>query len=108
VICASRTASGIDLQTLSGQAMTMLEQIRESSSQLGLGTVPAVTLHAERGILSFLHKGELCLLVLHADRGFVPGVRERLQDMMGHLADARPALPDGETSRSRDPKSMDP
>jgi hypothetical protein len=30
--------------------------------------------------------------VLHTDRGFVPGVRERLQEMLGHLSDARPLL----------------
>lgn len=93
VLCASKTASGIDLQNLSGQAMTMLSQIRESSVKMGLGSVPAVTLHADQGVISFLHNGELCLLVLHADRGFVPGVRERLQEMLGHLSKARPALP---------------
>ena len=92
VVCASQTPTGLDLQTLSGQAMTMLAQIRESSSNMGLGAVPAITLHAEQGALSFLHNGELCLLVLHADRGFVPGVRERLQEMLGLLSDARPAL----------------
>ena len=95
VLCTSNTAAGIDLKTLSGRAMTMLGQIRESSASMGLGAVPAVTLHAEQGALSFLHNGELCLLVLHADRGFVPGVRERLQEMLGHLTDARPALPGG-------------
>lgn len=95
VLCTSNTAAGIDLKTLSGQAMTMLGQIRESSASMGLGAVPAVTLHAEQGALSFLHNGELCLLVLHADRGFVPGVRERLQEMLGHLTNARPALPGG-------------
>jgi predicted regulator of Ras-like GTPase activity (Roadblock/LC7/MglB family) len=93
VICASKAPSGTDLQTLSGQAMTMLSQIRDSSEKMGLGAVPAVTLHADRGVVSFLHRGELCLLVLHADRGFVPGVRERLQEMLGHLSEARPALP---------------
>ena len=96
VVCASQTPTGIDLQTLSGQAMTMLAQIRESSSNMGLGAVPAITLHAEQGALSFLHNGELCLLVLHTDRGFVPGVRERLQEMLGHLSDARPLLTDGD------------
>ena len=92
VLCTSNTTAGLDLKTLSGQAMTMLGQIRESTANMGLGAVPAVTLHAEQGALSFLHNGELCLLVLHADRGFVPGVRERLQEMLGHLKDARPAL----------------
>ena len=93
VICASKAPAGTDLQTLSGQAMTMLSQIRDSSEKMGLGSVPAVTLHADRGVVSFLHRGELYLLVLHADRGFVPGVRERLQEMLGHLSEARPALP---------------
>jgi hypothetical protein len=78
--------------------MKMLSQIRESSSQMGLGSVPAVTLHADQGIVSFLHDGELCLLVLHADRGFVPGVRERLQEMLGLLVKARTALPEKTTA----------
>lgn len=96
VICASETPAGMDLQFLSSQAMTMLAQIRDSSITLGLGAVPAITLHAEQGALSFLHNGELCLLVLHTERGFVPGVRERLQEMLQHLANARPALSQGE------------
>jgi len=91
VICASKAPVGTDFQTLSGQAMTMLSQIRDSSEKMGLGAVPAVTLHADRGVVSFLHQGELCLLVLHADRGFVPGVRERLQEVLTHLSEARPA-----------------
>jgi predicted regulator of Ras-like GTPase activity (Roadblock/LC7/MglB family) len=106
VISASNTSAGVDLRTLSGHAMKMLSQIRESSSQMGLGSVPAVTLHADQGIVSFLHDGELCLLVLHADRGFVPGVRERLQEMLGLLVKARLALPErspaAETRGSRD------
>lgn len=101
VLCTSNASTGIDLRTLSGQAMTMLAQIRESSAVMGLGAVPAVTLHAEQGALSFLHNGELCLLVLHADRGFIPGVRERLQEMMGHLSEAKPALPSPGESESR-------
>jgi len=92
VVCASYPTTGLDLQTLSGQAMTMLSQIREASEKMGLGAVPAVTLHAEQGALSFVHKGELCLLVMHADRGFVPGVRERLQEILDHLSNAK-ALP---------------
>jgi predicted regulator of Ras-like GTPase activity (Roadblock/LC7/MglB family) len=96
VLSASKTHAGVDLQSLSGHALTMLSQIRDSSSRMGLGAVPAVTLHADQGVVSFLHKGELCLLVLHAERGFIPGVRERLQEMLGHLAEARPALPGAE------------
>lgn len=99
VACASNTPAGIDLPALSKQATIMLSQIRDSSAQMGLGSVPAITLHAEQGILSFLYHGELCLLVLHADRGFVPGVRERLQEMLGHLTSAK-ALPGGASAQS--------
>ena len=98
VVCVSNTPAGIDLQTLSSQAAAMLSQLRESSSQMGIGAVPAITLHAEQGVLSFLYQEELCLLVLHADRGFVPGVRERLQEMLGHLATAT-ALPEGSATQ---------
>jgi predicted regulator of Ras-like GTPase activity (Roadblock/LC7/MglB family) len=98
VVCASNTPAGIDLQTLSSQATAMLSQLRESSSRMGIGAVPAITLHAEQGVLSFLYQEELCLLVLHADRGFVSGVRERLQEMLGHLA-AATALPEGSTTQ---------
>lgn len=98
VVCASNTSPGIDLQTLSGQAMTMLTQIWESSSKMGLGNVSGVTLHVEQGALSFLHNNELCLLVLHADRGFIPGVSERLQQMLYHLARAE-ALPSGSSAQ---------
>lgn len=92
VLCAPNVSPEVDLRTLSTRAMTMLAQIRESSEGMGLGSVPAVTLHAEMGALSFLHHGELCLLVFHAGHGFVPGVRERLQEVLGHLARATPAL----------------
>ena len=92
VLCAPNASPEVDLRTLSNRAMTMLAQIRESSEAMGLGAVPAVTLHGELGALSFLHHGELCLLVFHAGHGFVPGVRERLQEVLGHLAGATPAL----------------
>ena len=78
--------------------MTMLTQIRDSSEKMGLGAVPAITLHADQGVLSFLHQGKLCLLVLHADRGFIPGVRERLQEMLCHLSAAK-SLPNGPSSQ---------
>lgn len=98
VVCSSSVPAGVDLKSLSTQATTMLAQIRESSSKMGLGAVPAITLHAEQGVLSFLYHGELCLLVLHADRGFVPGVRERLQEMLGYLSNAK-ALPSGASAQ---------
>jgi predicted regulator of Ras-like GTPase activity (Roadblock/LC7/MglB family) len=92
VVSASNIPEGIDLRTLSREAMTMLSQLRDSSATMGLGGVPAITLHGEQGVLSFLYQGKICLLVLHADRGFLPGVRERLQEMLGHLSSAKSVL----------------
>jgi hypothetical protein len=54
--------------------------------------VPAVTIHAEKGPITFFHQDDLCLLVMHKDRGFVPGVREKLQKVVEHLAQLNPAL----------------
>ena len=85
VLCTSDSPAGYELRTLSGQAMTLLTGIRASSVGMGLGTVPAVTLHADGGALSILQEGNLCLLVMHAGRGFLPGVRERLQELIHHL-----------------------
>jgi hypothetical protein len=85
VLATSDSPAGSELRTLSGQAMTLLTSIRSSSVGMGLGSVPAVTLHADGGALSILQEGELCLLVLHSGRGFLPGVRERLQEVLHHL-----------------------
>ena len=85
VLCTSDSPAGSELRTLSGQAMTLLTGIRASSVGMGLGTVPAVTLHADGGALSILQEGDLCLLVMHSGRGFLPGVRERLQELIHHL-----------------------
>jgi len=85
VLCTSDSPEGRELRTLSGQAMTMLSQIRSSSASMGLGSVPSVTLHAEAGVLSILQERDLCLIVLHSGRGFLPGVRERLREILHHL-----------------------
>ena len=53
-----------------------------------------MTIHAE-GPITFFHQDNLCLLVMHKDRGFVPGVREKLQKVVEHLAQGDPALVPG-------------
>ena len=73
--------------------MTLLSQIRSSSASMGLGSIPSVTLHAEAGALSILQERDLCLIVLHSGCGFLPGVRERLREILVHLPSALP-LPD--------------
>jgi len=63
--------------------------MRASSAKMGIGAVPAVTVHSEKGPITFFHQDDICLLVLHKDRGFIPGVREKLQGVVDELAKAK-------------------
>jgi len=98
VLASHNVPESIDLVSLSAHALEMLAAMRQSAARMGVGAVPAVTIHAEKGPITFLHQDDLCLLVMHKDRGFVPGVREKLQLVVEHLSQANPALPAG-TSR---------
>lgn len=92
VIAAHNVPVHVDIVSLSANATEMLRAMRESSARMGVGDVPAVTLHTEKGVISFFHSGELALLVFHKDRGFVPGVREKMATALGELSKARLAL----------------
>ena len=92
VIASHNVPESIDLVSLSAHALEMLAAMRQSAARMGVGAVPAVTIHAEKGPITFFHQDDLCLLVMHKDRGFVPGVREKLQKVVEHLAQSRPAL----------------
>lgn len=93
VIAAHNVPSHVDIVSLSANATEMLRAMRESSARMGVGAVPAVTLHTEKGVISFFHGDELALLVFHKDRGFVPGVREKMTAAIAELSKARLALP---------------
>ncbi|HEY5813219.1 MAG TPA: hypothetical protein VIT23_11280 [Terrimicrobiaceae bacterium] len=86
VLASYNVPDSIDLVSLSAHALEMLDAMRQSAARMGVGAVPAVTIHAEKGPITFLHHEELCLLVMHKDRGFVPGVREKLQQVVDHLS----------------------
>jgi predicted regulator of Ras-like GTPase activity (Roadblock/LC7/MglB family) len=92
VIASHNVPESIDLVSLSAHALEMLAAMRQSAARMGVGAVPAVTIHAEKGPITFFHQDDLCLLVMHKDRGFVPGVREKLQQVVEHLAQSTPAL----------------
>lgn len=92
VLAAHNAPPHLDLISLSAHATALVEAVRSSALKMGLGEIPAVTIHSERGPVSFFHARGLSLLVLHADRGFVPGVRERLRDALRALADSPLAL----------------
>jgi hypothetical protein len=93
VVSSYNVPESIDLVSLSAHALDMLAAMRKSATQMGIGAVPAVTIHSEKGPITFFHQSDLCLLVLHKDRGFVPGVREKLQQVVEHLSRAKLALP---------------
>jgi predicted regulator of Ras-like GTPase activity (Roadblock/LC7/MglB family) len=94
VLASQNVPESIDLVSLSAHALEMLAAMRQSAARMGIGAVPAVTIHAEKGPITFFHQDDLCLLVMHKDRGFVPGVREKLQKVVEHLAHGDPALAD--------------
>ena len=92
VLASHNVPESIDLVSLSAHALEMLAAMRQSAARMGIGAVPAVTIHAEKGPITFFHQDDFCLLVMHKDRGFVPGVREKLQKVIEHLAQGDPAL----------------
>jgi len=95
VLGSHNVPESIDLVSLSAHALEMLAAMRQSAARMGIGAVPAVTIHSDKGPITFFHQDDLCLLVLHKDRGFVPGVREKLQQVVEHLSEANLALPVG-------------
>jgi len=88
VISSAKVPDHIDIVSLSAHAVEMLRNMRSSSAKMGLGSIPAVTIHSEKGLISFFHHDQLCLLVMHKDRGFIPGVREKLSATLAGLASA--------------------
>ena len=93
VIASHNVPENLDLVAMSSTASKMLAAMQESSSQLGIGAIPALTLHTERGPLSIIQNNSLTMLVTHADRGFIPGVREKLTAALSELSHAPLALP---------------
>lgn len=95
IVASHNVPDGVDLVSMSAHAADMLQAMRDSSARMGVGTVPAVTLHTEKGVISFFNREDLTLLVFHKDRGFVPGVREKMAAAIGELTKARLTLPVG-------------
>jgi len=93
VLASHNVPDSIDLVSLSAHAVEMLSGMRASSAKMGIGAVPAVTVHSDKGPITFFHQDDLCLLVMHKDRGFIPGVREKLQQVVEELSRANLPLP---------------
>jgi predicted regulator of Ras-like GTPase activity (Roadblock/LC7/MglB family) len=101
VIASHNTPDSVDIVSLSAHALEMLKAMRGSAAKMGIGAVPAVTVHSEKGPITFFHQDDLCLLVLHKDRGFVPGVREKLQQVVNELGRAQLPVPVGKKALGR-------
>ena len=93
VVSAHNLPEGFDPVSLSATATRMLEAMGDSASQLGIGEVPALTLHTASGPLSVVRQGALSMLVVHDNRGFIPGVREKITAALFEMARAPLALP---------------
>ena len=85
-IASHNVPENVDLVSMSSYAEEMLQAVRKTSARMGVGSVTAVTLHSEKGVISLFQGEELTLLVFHKDRGFTPGVREKLATVLCELA----------------------
>jgi hypothetical protein len=93
VVASHNIPEGLDIVSLSSNAAAMLRAMHDASADMGIGEIPAVTLHTARGPLSIFQKEHLAMLVFHGDRGFVPGVREKMTAALTELTHAPLALP---------------
>ena len=93
VVTSHNIPEGLDIVSLSSNAAAMLRAMHDASACMGIGEIPAVTLHTDRGPLSIFQKEHLAMLVFHGDRGFVPGVREKMTAALTELTRAPLALP---------------
>ena len=93
VVASHNIPDGLDIVSLSSNAAAMLRAMHDASAGMGIGEIPAVTLHTAKGPLSIFQKEHLAMLVFHGERGFVPGVREKMTAALGELTLAPLALP---------------
>ena len=93
VVASHNIPDGLDIVSLSWNTTAMLRAMHDASAGMGIGEIPAVTLHTAKGPLSIFQKEHLAMLVFHGDRGFVPGVREKMTSALTELTRAPLALP---------------
>ena len=74
------------VEGFSAMAPPFFKRAKNFASESGLGTLQAFTLHTDRGPCSFLMHDDICVGVRHSNRGFMPGVREKLEIVVRELA----------------------
>ena len=75
-----------DSQGFSAMAAPFFKRAARFVSELELGGLQTFTLHTENGLYSFLMHDNICVSVRHTGRGFLPGVREKLEVVTRELA----------------------
>lgn len=70
----------------SAMAPPFFKRAKNFAIETGLGTLQSFTLHTDGGPCSFLMHDDICLAVRHSNRGFMPGVREKLDIVVRELA----------------------
>ena len=83
---AGNFPSESDMEGFSAMAPPFFKRTRNFTGEINLGALHALTLHTERGLVSFFMHEHICLSVRHAGRGFLPGVREKLEVVTRELA----------------------
>ncbi len=92
-IASQNVPAGLDIASLSSKATAMARAMHEASADMGIGEIPALTLHTEKGPISIFQNESHTMLVFHADRGFIPGVREKVALALGEVTRSRLCLP---------------
>lgn len=75
-----------DTEGFSAMAAPFYKKAVRFVSELELGSVQTLTLHTDNGLLSFFMHDNICVSVRHTGRGFLPGVREKLEIVTRELA----------------------
>ena len=75
-----------DTEGFSAMAPPFFKRSRNFTGEINLGALHALTLHTERGLVSFFMHEHICVSVRHSGRGFLPGVREKLEVVTRELA----------------------
>jgi hypothetical protein len=64
----------------------VFQRTRSKLEELGAGTLETITLYCDLGPMSTFIQGKLCLTVLHENRAFKPGVREKIRAVISELS----------------------
>jgi len=83
---AGKLDDPVQEKAISGLLPELFRRTRLELELLGVGALETITLYYGLHQLSTFVKGNLCLTVLHDNRPFKPGVREKIQAVMSELA----------------------